>query len=118
MSSFLRIALVSFLLASCANSQNSMIQVVVVEMVVASKDAHEIERLVTSPLERAVNGLAGVKEIRSRTTPGSSRIEVSYAGTPTPQALKQVESAVVAEWAKFSTLASKPVVAINSSTLL
>jgi multidrug efflux pump subunit AcrB len=118
MFSFLRIVLVSFLLASCANSQNSMSKVVVVETVVASKDAHEIERLVTAPLERAVNALAGVMEIRSRSAPGSSRIEVLCAGTPTPQALKQVESAVVEEWAKFSTLASKPVVAINSSTLL
>ena len=118
MFSVLRIVLIAFLLVSCANSQNSMSQVVVVETVVTSKDAHEIERLVTAPLERAVNGLAGVTEIRSRTTPGSSRIEVLYARTPTQQALKQVESAVVAEWAKFSTLASKPVVAINSSTLL
>ena len=94
-----------------------MSQVVVVEIVVASEDAHEIERLVTAPLERAIHVLVGVTEIRSRTTPGSSRVEVLYARSPTPEAVKQVEAAALAEWAKFSALASKPVVAINSSTL-
>ena len=94
-----------------------MSQVVVVETIVPIMDAHEIERLVTAPLERAINVLVGVTEIRSRTTPGSSRIEVLYASNPSQQELKQVESAVLAEWAKFGQLASKPMVAINSRTL-
>jgi multidrug efflux pump subunit AcrB len=68
MLSAVRILLVSLLLASCANGPNSINQVVVVETVVASIDAHEIERLVTAPLERAIDALVGVTEIRSRTT--------------------------------------------------
>ena len=117
MFSTLRTLLLALLVTSCASSPNSVNQVVVVETVVASVDAHEIELLVTSPLERAINGLMGVTEIRSRTIPGSSRIEVSYANAPSQQSLKQVESAVLAEWAKLEPFASKPVIAISSSTL-
>ncbi len=72
MFSALRTFLVPLLLAACANGPNSMSQVVVVETVVASGDAYEIERLVAAPLERAIHALVGVTEIRSRTTPGSS----------------------------------------------
>ena len=115
MFSALRTLLVSLLLASCASSQNSMGQVVVVETVVASNDAHEIERLVTAPLERAIHTLTGFVRTESQTTPGSSRVEVFYAGIPTPEEIRQVESAALAEWAKFSALASKPVVSIRSS---
>ena len=113
----LRTFLLSTLLASCASSQTSMGQVVVVETVVASQDAHEIERLVTAPIERAISLLVGFVEIRSRTVPGSSRIEVIYAGAPTSEAVKQVEAKVLEEWAKFSALASKPVITVNSSPL-
>jgi multidrug efflux pump subunit AcrB len=88
-----------------------------VETEVASQDANEIERLVTVPLERAIHSLTGFAMTASRTWPGSVRVEVYYAGRPTPEAAKQVESAVLAEWAKFSTFASKPVVSIEASTL-
>ena len=115
MLSALRTLLVSLLLASCANGQNSMSQVVVVETVVESKDAHAIERLVTAPLERAIHTLTGFVRTESQTTPGSSRVEIFYAGTPTPEEVRQIESVALAEWAKFSALASKPVVSIRSS---
>ena len=94
-----------------------MDQVVVVETVVASQDAHEIERLVTAPLERAIHALTGFARTESQTTPGKVRVEVFYAGSPTLEAVKQIESAVQAEWAKFSALASKPLVSIRSSAL-
>ena len=115
MHSAVRTLVVSLLLASCASSQGPMEQVVVVETVVASNDAHEIERLVTVPIERAIHVLHGFLKTESQTTPGSSRVEVFYAGVPTPEAIKQVESAAQAQWEKFSAFASKPVVSIRSS---
>jgi multidrug efflux pump subunit AcrB len=107
----------ALLLASCATSQNSLSQVVVVETVVATQDANEIERLVTVPLERAIHALTGFARTESQTSPGSVRVEVYYIGSPSPEAVKEVESAVLAEWAKFSTLASKPMVFIRSNAL-
>ena len=94
-----------------------MSQVVVVETVVASGTPEEIERLVAVPLERALHELAGTTEIRSRSIHGSCRVEVSYARTPASEVVKQVEFTALAEWAKFSALASKPVVSVSASAI-
>ena len=117
MLSVIRTLLVVLLLASCANGQNSASQAIVVETIVASNDGEEVERLVTVPIERAIHSLTGFLRTESSTTPGSSRIVIFYASTPTPSEVKQIESAVLAEWAAFSSIASKPVVSVKSSAV-
>ena len=117
MLSALRTLLVWLLLASCASGENSMGQVVVVETIVASQDAHEIERLVTVPFERAIHTLRGFARTESQTKPGHVRVEIFYAGSPPFEAVRKIESVVLAEWVNFSSLASKPMVSIKASAL-
>jgi multidrug efflux pump subunit AcrB len=94
-----------------------MNQVIVVETLVANGTPEEIERLVAIPFERALRQLAGVTEIRSQSTQGICRVELSYASVPSAEALKQVESSALVEWAKFCALATRPVVSINTSAI-
>jgi multidrug efflux pump subunit AcrB len=94
-----------------------MSQVVVVKTVVVSQDAGEIERQVTVPLERAIHTLTGFARTESQTSPGSVRVEVFYVESPSPEAVKELECTVLAEWAKFNALASKPLISVRSSAL-
>ena len=90
-------------------------QVIVIEVAVTSQDAAEVERLVTIPIERAIHGIQGIGVTESSATSGFSRLIVFYEGQSTPEAIRQVESAVFAAWEKFSTFATKPVVSLRSS---
>lgn len=90
-------------------------QVIVIETVVASQDAEEVERLVTVPLEHALHDLAGFALTESSAMPGLSRVVVTCADDPTAAAIRQIESAVELAWTKFSAVAAKPVVLVRSS---
>ena len=114
MFSTVRMLMLSLFLVACASGPDSVSQMVVVETTVASNDPHEIERLITVPLERAIHTLTGFTRTESETTHGSCRIHVFYTRAPDPETVRQLESAVLAEWANFSAMASKPVVSIKS----
>jgi len=113
----LRALLLSLLLTACALTPNSMNPVVVIEVVIANGSAEEIERSVAIPLERALHMLAGVTAVKSTSADGRCRVEVGYASSPTPEALEQVKTAAMAEWHRFSALASKPVVSVKPSAI-
>ena len=116
----LRNLLPAVLLAGCALAAApvapSMNSVIVIEIAVPSVDAHEIERAVTVPLERALNGLPGVVTINSTSTWQRCRIELGYAGRPGRAAVEQVTALVLAESARFEVAASKPVISVGPAT--
>jgi multidrug efflux pump subunit AcrB len=94
-----------------------VIDTVVIETVVASNDPDEIERLVTVPIEQALQQLNGFEKTESLTSQGSVRIEIFFARTPSPEAVKQIEFVVHATWSTFSLATSKPLVYIPSTNM-
>ena len=69
------------------------------------------------PLERALNGLPGIVTIASTSTWQRSRVELIYAGRPSPAAVEQVTAIVLAEWAGFDVSTSRPVITVGPAML-
>jgi CzcA family heavy metal efflux pump len=60
-------------------------------------DAEQVEQLVTSVVEQAVNGAAGVTTVRSESIPGLSIVQVVFAEGSDPYRARQVVAEAVAE---------------------
>jgi CzcA family heavy metal efflux pump len=81
--------------------------------------AEQVEQLVTRVVEQAVNGAAGVTEVRSESIPGLSVVQVVFAEGSDPYRARQVVSEAVSETTASLPLGVKaPAVApLTSSTM-
>lgn len=69
--------------------------VVLVEVRTAEQSAELVESRVTTPIERALGALAGLRSIKSTSTHGLSRVEVSFAAAATELDLLLVKQRVL-----------------------
>ena len=78
----------------------------------------EVERLVTFPIESAVNGAAGVRRVRSSSATGFSLIWVEFEwGTPIPLARQTVTEKIGTIASLLPSGVSEPVLAPESSIM-
>ncbi len=71
----------------------------------------EVESLVTMPLENALNGVAGVKVVRSKSVLGLSQVVLLLEDGARPLDVRQlVQERVAAETARLPTVARPPVI--------
>jgi CzcA family heavy metal efflux pump len=80
--------------------------------------AEEVERLITFPIEAAVNGVAGVRSVRSASSPGISVVWVEFDWTTDQAAARQrVSERLQSVLATLPAEASTPVLAPASSVM-
>ena len=107
------LAAVTLVLCGSTLAVSAALQFVVVEVSVPGRSPEQLEVEVAVPLERAFSKLPLVQRVKSSTSDGFCRIEVSYQASPSPASIAQVKAAVEATRIHFPSAAEVPIVSVK-----
>ncbi|KTC65060.1 multidrug efflux transporter (plasmid) [Legionella adelaidensis] len=109
--------LISYFSVGIQANPNITYPVISVNTDLPGGDPEVINETITKPIEAALNTIAGVKNINSTSSPGTSSIELKFAlGTNMDAAFNEVQSKMNQVFGLFPTGTRPPIIQKNSSS--
>jgi multidrug efflux pump subunit AcrB len=111
------VLLVGFWLSACAAARSTPEAVVYIEILAIGESPENLERAVAIPLERSLNKVKAVKNLKSSMTQGTVRVEVGFSAQPTPEQVSRVKAAIAATSHEFQVTPTSIAVSVRQPSL-